>query len=163
MLWLHIFLKPHPNSLMLWRYARGKYGLPSEYVKFGGNAKDDFTPATDAPFYILRPETAETFFILYHLTKDSVYQEWGWEVFRAIDASCRTEAGFAALRNVQTAQQNNRMESFFPAETLKYLYLLQDNSHQIDLLNTVRVVTMIFSSYRLMLMTLASLFISACV
>lgn len=131
---------------MLSRYARGKHGLPPEYVKFGSSTKDDFTPATDAPYYILRPETAETFFILYYLTKDPVYQEWGWELFRAIHTSCRTEAGYAALRNVQTAQQNNRMESFFPAETLKYLYLLQDSSHQIDLLNKVRMKDHVISA-----------------
>lgn len=49
----------------------------------------------------------------------------------------KPESGYAALRNVNTAQQNNRMESFFPAETLKYLYLLQDSSHKVDLLNKV--------------------------
>eukprot|EP00956_Cyclotella_meneghiniana_P000816 scaffold919_cov74-Cyclotella_meneghiniana.AAC.11 len=89
-------------------YARGKHGLPPEYVRFD-NLKDDFTVAHDAPYYILRPETAETFFILYHLTKDNVYREWGWEIFRAIDKSCRTESGYAALAN--------------------------DSSHKIDLLN----------------------------
>jgi hypothetical protein len=120
----------------LLRYARGNHGLPGEYVKFDGT-KDDFKVATDAPYYILRPETVETLFILHHLTKDNVYREWSWEIFRAIDTSCRTEAGYAAVRNVNTAQQNNRMESFFPAETLKYLFLIQDNSSQIDLLNTV--------------------------
>jgi hypothetical protein len=83
-------------SFIVCRYARGKYGLAPEYVKFKGsgakNVNDDFVTATDAPYYILRPETAETFFILYHLTKDNVYREWGWEIFRAIDASCRTGA-----------------------------------------------------------------------
>eukprot|EP00804_Cyclotella_cryptica_P020928 CCRYP_009260-RD/>CCRYP_009260-RD protein AED:0.11 eAED:0.11 QI:166/0.71/0.87/1/0.85/0.75/8/0/1132 len=116
-------------------YARGKFGLPPEYVKFSG--KSDFITAPDAPYYILRPEASETFFILYHLTRDPVYREWGWEVFRAIDEYCRTESGYAAIKNVDTAQQNNRMESFFPAETLKYLYLLQDNSDKLDLLNKI--------------------------
>jgi len=114
-------------------YAGGKFGLPPEYVQFSG--KNDFITAPDAPYYILRPEASETFFILYHLTKDPVYREWGWEVFRAIEEYCRTESGYAAIKNVATAQQNNRMESFFPAETLKYLYLLQDNSDKLDLLN----------------------------
>ena len=36
-------------------------------------------------------------------------------------------------------EQDDRMESFFLAETLKYLYLLQDDATEIDLLNTVRI------------------------
>lgn len=134
-LWCQYYddLTQHPDWSS--RYARGKFGLPPEYVQFSG--KNDFITAPDAPYYILRPEASETFFILYHLTKDPVYREWGWEVFRAIDEYCRTESGYAAIKNVDTAQQNNRMESFFPAETLKYLYLLQDNSDKLDLLNKV--------------------------
>ena len=131
------------QSLFL-RYARGKYGLPSEYVRFD-SAKDDFTVAQDAPYYILRPETAETFFILHHLTKDNVYREWGWEIFRAIDKSCRTESGYAALANVNTGRKNDRMESFFPSETIKYLFLLQDSSHKLDLLNKVSTLDRIRS------------------
>ena len=116
-------------------YARSKSGLAPEYVKFD-SAKDDFVKG-HAPYYILRPETSETFFILYHLTKDPVYREWGWEIFQAIEEHCKTDAGYAAIRDVDTMKQDNRMESFFLAETLKYLYLLQDDTADIDLLNTV--------------------------
>ena len=44
-------------------------------------------------------------------------------------------AGFGALRdvNVQHSGVDDRMESFFMAETLKYLYLAQDPDHPIDL------------------------------
>jgi mannosidase alpha-like ER degradation enhancer 2 len=37
---------------------------------------------------------------------------------------CRTEDGFAALKDVRTKEKEDAMESFFFAETLKYLYLL---------------------------------------
>lgn len=50
---------------------------------------------------------------------------------------CKTDAGYAAIQDVDTMKQNDRMESFFLAETLKYLYLLQDDTNDIDLLNTV--------------------------
>ena len=35
----------------------------------------------DANFsqYILRPETFESYFIMWRLTKDPKYREWGWE------------------------------------------------------------------------------------
>ena len=116
-------------------YARSKSGLAPEYVNFE-NARDDFKKG-NAPYYILRPETAETFYILYHLTKDPVYREWGWEIFQAIEEHCKTDSGYAAIQNVDTMKKNNRMESFFLAETLKYLFLLQDDTNDIDLLNTV--------------------------
>jgi len=116
-------------------YARSKSGLSPEFVRFDKTI-DDFAIG-NAPYYILRPETVETLFILHHLTKDPVYREWGWEIFQAIEEHCKTDAGYAAIQNVDTMEQNNRMESFFLAETLKYLYLLQDDANDIDLLNTV--------------------------
>ena len=103
---------------------------------FDNGAKEDFKKG-NAPYYILRPETSETLFILYHLTKDPVYREWGWEIFQAIEEHCKTDAGYAAIKDVDRMTQDNRMESFFLAETLKYLYLLQDDTNDIDLLNTV--------------------------
>jgi len=37
---------------------------------------------------------------------------------------CRTEIGYASLKNVQTYEKANSMQSFFFAETLKYAYLI---------------------------------------
>lgn len=37
---------------------------------------------------------------------------------------CKTEAGFASIKNVKTYEQVNSMESFFFGETLKYAYLV---------------------------------------
>jgi hypothetical protein len=45
--------------------------------------------------------------------------------------------GYAALADVQTKQKVDRMESFFLAETLKYLFLLFAPSQAIDLSTTV--------------------------
>ena len=126
-------------------YARSKSGLAPEFVKFD-TSKDDFVKGS-APYYILRPETVETFFILFHLTKDPVYREWGWEIFQAIEENCKTDAGYAAIRDVDTMKQDNRMESFFLAETLKYLYLLQDDTSEIDLLNTVSDTILCYLCY----------------
>ncbi len=33
--------------------------------------------------YILRPETVESLFVLYRVTGDPIYQDWGWEIFNA--------------------------------------------------------------------------------
>jgi mannosidase alpha-like ER degradation enhancer 2 len=48
----------------------------------------------------------------------------GEKFFNNLKRYCRTEAGYAELDDVETKQQRDGMESFFFAETLKYLYLL---------------------------------------
>lgn len=77
-------------------------------------------------YYILRPETFESYFLLWRLTRDTKYREWGWEAVQALENSCRTEAGYSGIRNVYQVGGNKDdvQQSFFLAESLKYLYLL---------------------------------------
>ena len=124
-------------------YARSDSGLSPEYVDFR-NGKHDFEKGRNAPYYLLRPEVSETMFIPYHLTKDPVYREWGWEIFQAIEEQTKTDSAYAAIKDVDTMEKDDRMESFFMAETLKYLYLLQNDNHTIDLLNTVSTTRSLF-------------------
>ncbi|GMH03863.1 hypothetical protein Nepgr_005702 [Nepenthes gracilis] len=73
---------------------------------------------------ILRPETVESLFYLWRLTGNKTYQEWGWNIFQAFEKNSRTESGYVGLKDVNTGVKDNMMQSFFLAETLKYLYLL---------------------------------------
>ena len=115
-------------------YARMPTGISPEYVQFYNG--EDFDIGHGGPHYLLRPETVESFFVLYHLTGDPIYREWGWEVFQAIERYCKTEAGYGKLNNVRSFRSpEDSMESFFMAETLKYLYLLFDPETPIDLLH----------------------------
>jgi len=116
-------------------YARMNTGISPEFIQF--HAGNDFDIGRGAPHYLLRPEAFESFFILNALTKDPIYREWGWECFQAIEKYCKTEFGYGELSNVQdtTGQPRNKMESFFLAESLKYLYLLQDPDTEIDVLH----------------------------
>lgn len=116
-------------------YARMPTGISPEYIQF--HEDKDFEIGRGAPHYLLRPETVESFFILYHLTGDPVYREWGWEVFQAIERYCKTNAGYGQLKDVRklSAPAEDKTESFFFAETMKYLYLLFDPDTPIDLLN----------------------------
>ncbi|MBW4027974.1 MAG: glycoside hydrolase family 47 protein [Acidobacteria bacterium] len=94
---------------------------------FAGVEPDTFDYAkhkiTD-PAYPLRPEIIESTYYLYHYTGDAKYLAMGQTYFNALMKYCRTDVGFAALANVQTKQKDDHMESFFFAETLKYMYLL---------------------------------------
>ncbi|GMI97539.1 ALPHA-MANNOSIDASE IB, alpha-mannosidase 1 [Hibiscus trionum] len=73
---------------------------------------------------ILRPETIESLFYLWRLTGNKTYQEWGWNIFQAFERNSRIETGYVGLKDVNTGLKDNMMQSFFLAETLKYLYLL---------------------------------------
>ncbi len=85
----------------------------------------DYTTMTAiSPQYYLRPEIIESAYYLYHVTGDEKYREMGRIFFDAIRRYCRTDAGYAMLKSVITKERGDRMESFFFAETLKYLYLL---------------------------------------
>ncbi|CAB1119255.1 unnamed protein product [Ectocarpus sp. CCAP 1310/34] len=64
-------------------YLRTATGLSPEVVEFNGAG--DMRARDQARFYILRPETLESFFVLHQLTGDPVYREWGWEIFRHVD------------------------------------------------------------------------------
>jgi len=74
-----------------------------------------------------RPETVETLFYLWRITKDPIYREWGWEIFQAFEKHCKVESGgYAGLHNVASPNppKDDTQQTFFLAETLKYLYLL---------------------------------------
>ncbi|CAN1139589.1 Mannosyl-oligosaccharide 1,2-alpha-mannosidase MNS1 [Linum perenne] len=82
---------------------------------------------------ILRPETVESLFYLWRLTGNKTYQEWGWNIFQAFEKNSRVEGGYVGLKDVNTGIKDNMMQSFFLAETLKYLYLLFSPSSVISL------------------------------
>ncbi|KAL3335205.1 hypothetical protein AABB24_031420 [Solanum stoloniferum] len=86
------------------------------------NNGQDMTVGTS--WNILRPETVESLFYLWRLTGNKTYQEWGWNIFQAFEKNSRIESGYVGLKDVNTGVQDNMMQSFFLAETLKYLYLL---------------------------------------
>ncbi|CAL0335317.1 unnamed protein product [Lupinus luteus] len=82
---------------------------------------------------ILRPETVESLFYLWRLTGNKTYQEWGWNIFQAFEKNSRVESGYVGLKDVNTGVKDDMMQSFFLAETLKYLYLLFSPSSVIPL------------------------------
>uniref|UniRef100_A0A1D1XN11 alpha-1,2-Mannosidase n=1 Tax=Anthurium amnicola TaxID=1678845 RepID=A0A1D1XN11_9ARAE len=73
---------------------------------------------------ILRPETVESLMYLWRFTGNKTYQEWGWNIFQAFEKNSRIDSGYVGLKDVNTGTKDNKMQTFFLAETLKYLYLL---------------------------------------
>ncbi|KAG0051910.1 hypothetical protein BGZ83_003189 [Gryganskiella cystojenkinii] len=83
--------------------------------------------------YILRPETVESLWILYRLTGEKKYQDQAWEIFESIEKNCRTDIAYSGLMDVNQGTYDNKMESFFMAETMKYLYLMFSEPNVVSL------------------------------
>jgi ER degradation enhancer, mannosidase alpha-like 2 len=87
--------------------------------------------------YELRPEIIESAYYLYHFTSDPRYRAMGRTFYNSLTKYCRTDAAYAALSDVEKKTKKDDMESFFFAETLKYLYLLYAPPDTIDLKKVV--------------------------
>ena len=108
-------IKHHYMYFLIWK----RYGaLPERY--------DYMRHITDIPSYPLRPELIESTYMLYQATKDPFYLRFGEMMLNDLELMARVKCGFASLRDVRTGEKEERMESFFLSETLKYLYLLFD-------------------------------------
>ncbi|XP_061427150.1 mannosyl-oligosaccharide 1,2-alpha-mannosidase IA-like isoform X1 [Lethenteron reissneri] len=106
-------------------YNRAALKLGPETFRFEGGA-DAVATRQSEKYYILRPEVVETYFYLWRFTRDPKYRAWGWEAVQALEKYCRVEGGFSGIRDVYSSSpaHDDVQQSFFLAETLKYLYLL---------------------------------------
>jgi len=94
---------------------------------------DYSTMKITSPGYQLRPEIIESAYYLNFFAKDQRYQEMGSSFILSLVRYCKTDAGYAALSDVQAKTKKDSMESYFLAETLKYLYLLFAPRETLDL------------------------------
>lgn len=113
-------LKSLHNYHQVWK----QYGFTPEFynVAQGG-------VAAQREGYPLRPELIESIMYLHRATNDSWLVEAGLDILRSIQHSAWTPCGYATVKNVRDHSLADRMESFFLAETTKYLYLLFDTGN----------------------------------
>ena len=113
-------------------YLSSSTGLAPDSAVFGANG---ITPGDNK--YILRPETVETYFYLWRVTRNPKYRDWGFDMIKACDKALRVEGGgYSGTHNVNSlgsGSLNDQMESFWMAETLKYLYLLASDDSVLDI------------------------------
>ncbi|KAF9918501.1 mannosyl-oligosaccharide alpha-1,2-mannosidase [Lobosporangium transversale] len=122
-------------------YNQTETGLAPEIVywvksedQLVGRSDVEHTPGSD--FIInnadghnwLRPETVESLFYMWRFTGDEKYRKWGWKIFEAIEKYSKVESGgYSSIHDIRRKNSihfSDKMETFFLAETLKYLYLL---------------------------------------
>ncbi|KAJ8009032.1 hypothetical protein DPEC_G00084630 [Dallia pectoralis] len=112
-------------------YARTALKLGPEAFRFDGGVEAIATRQNEK-YFILRPEVIETYMYMWRFTHDPKYREWGWEAVQALEKHCRVDGGYSGVRDVYASSPNHDdvQQSFYLAETLKYLYLLfSDDDH----------------------------------
>lgn len=123
-------------------YADVVTGLSPEIVVFNEDeSKDrDFYIKPADTHNLQRPETVESIYYLYKLTGDEKYRRWGYEIFQNFVKHTKVvskngKTTYSTLKDVTNLTPNfgDNMESFWLAETLKYLYLLFDDDNKIPL------------------------------
>ncbi|KAI0313215.1 glycoside hydrolase [Amylostereum chailletii] len=118
--------------------------IPSDNLEVMGNMPGDWyikgaRPGAFPPYdarYMLRPETIESLLMAFRLTGDRRYRDHGWAIFQAIERHCKIPGGgYATIVNVDEipVRHEDKMETFFMSETLKYLYLLFSDDQTIPL------------------------------
>ena len=100
--------------------------------------------------YILRPEAIESVFIMYRLTGDKALQDAAWRMFNAIEKYTKTDIASAAIKDMTMTEppKDNRMESFWLAETLKYFYAIFSDPDILDLDEFVLSVAFVLTKCR---------------
>lgn len=94
--------------------------------------KGDYDIHSNDVHNLQRPETVESLFYMYRITRDLKYRAWGWEMFQAFENYSKVldddnvKYAYTSLGNINKLPppQRDNMESFWLAETLKYFYLL---------------------------------------
>ncbi|KRT85196.1 glycoside hydrolase, partial [Oryctes borbonicus] len=113
-------MKTLHNYHQVWQ----QYGFTPEFYNIlqteAGNNREN---------YPLRPELIESVMYLYRATGDPYLIEIGVDILKSIQYSARTPCGYATIKDVRDHRKEDRMESFFLAETTKYLYLLFDTDN----------------------------------
>ncbi|KAE8689872.1 Mannosyl-oligosaccharide 1,2-alpha-mannosidase MNS3 [Hibiscus syriacus] len=52
---------------------------------------------------LLRPETVESLFVLYRITQDPKYREWGWQIFESFEKYTKVDSGGYTSLDVTTS------------------------------------------------------------
>ncbi|KAI9001169.1 alpha-mannosidase [Trametes punicea] len=109
------------SHLIYWNIWRSFAGLPEVWDM-------NYRQATSFQ-YPLRPEFVESTWYLYRATRDPFYLDVGERILRDITYRAKVECGLTGISDLRTNARDDRMESFVLSETLKYLYLLFDESN----------------------------------
>ncbi|XP_055334763.1 mannosyl-oligosaccharide 1,2-alpha-mannosidase IA-like [Paramacrobiotus metropolitanus] len=107
-------------------YNLTQTGLGPESFRMDGIQGYPKATVTGNQQYSLRPEVVESYYYLWKVTGNEVYREWAWEAVLAMERHCKKEFGYSGVTDVDNEKpgSDDVQQSYFMAETLKYLYLI---------------------------------------
>ena len=103
-------------------YTSNPSGIACDRVRI----RRDGSMQCTSDVYLLRPEVVESIFYAWRKTHDPKWRTYAERIWRAIAKHCQVESGgFTDVRGVTSATPTklDKQESWFLAETLKYLWL----------------------------------------
>ncbi|CCE65388.1 hypothetical protein TPHA_0L00320 [Tetrapisispora phaffii CBS 4417] len=108
--------------------------------KWWGSPSGDYFVKPLDKHNLQRPETVESIMFLYHLTKDEKYRDMGRKILDSFIENSKYvdpktgKTKYVSLDNCvdMPTKKRDNMESFWLAETLKYLYLLFEDDVELD-------------------------------
>lgn len=130
----HMRLARELTATCIRMYGQQPSGLAPEISRSMGGGDPVADPG--AKHNLLRPETVESLLIMWRVTGEGQYREAGRRILDAFNRHSRVEGGgYSTLRDVtmDRPEKTDNQESFFLAETLKYLLLLFADSSAIPL------------------------------
>uniref|UniRef100_A0A0E0JPC8 alpha-1,2-Mannosidase n=1 Tax=Oryza punctata TaxID=4537 RepID=A0A0E0JPC8_ORYPU len=110
-------IRTHAAFFSVWK----KYGFTPEGFNLATS-----TVQNGQRSYPLRPELIESTYWLFKATRDYRYLDVGRDILASLQYGAKCPCGYCHISDVETHQQDDHMESFFLAETVKYLWLLFD-------------------------------------
>ncbi|XP_014218998.1 endoplasmic reticulum mannosyl-oligosaccharide 1,2-alpha-mannosidase [Copidosoma floridanum] len=120
-------------------YAIQPTGLAPEITYFNiHNSNDknqnDMTVKTNDAHNLLRPEFIESLYYMWYFTGNKTYQDLGWRIFQSFEKYSKVEHGYTSIgnvKNIYNTRPRDMTESFWFSETLKYFYLLFDDTRRL--------------------------------
>jgi hypothetical protein len=130
----HLALAKRLMRTCMRMYSVTNSGIAAEIYRAGPptDSESGLLPDAGARHSLLRPETVESLFLLYRITGEQIYRDWGAQILSSFLKHARVPNGqhVASVSDVTggggttATPLSDSLESFFFAETLKYLFLL---------------------------------------
>jgi len=104
-------------------YTSTKSGIACDHVTI----QKDGNIVCKNDIYFLRPEVVESIFYAWRHTHDQKWRNYATKIWNAINKHCKVNTGgFTVIKNLNSINPTklDKQESWFLAETLKYLWLI---------------------------------------